>query len=320
MSEPLISTDRQLDAVLPFDSFQEASSAVLRLLQQRIGFDLWLLTRAEGEDWIVLDALDRSYGVERGDVFRWTDSFCSRMVEGQGPRIAPDSEQVEVYRSAPIGQQVPIGAYVGVPLTNFDGSLFGTLCAIDPATQPRVIENEVQIIEAYARLLSTILGNELERQEQARRLEQAEVISQTDSLTGLFNHRGWMELLDVEEKRCQRYGHPVAIVLVDLDDLKSVNDTRGHEAGDALLIRAAGALRETLRDSDVVGRIGGDEFAVMAAVDSAQAVERLEDRVKDALAEAGVAASVGAACRDPRRGLEATQRLADERMYDDKRR
>ena len=119
-----------------FGSFHEAANAVLRHLHEALGFDLWMVTRREGDDWIVLHAADQGYGVKQGDVFRWMDSFCSRMVRGEGPRIAPRSQEIPVYAAAPIGQQVDIGAYVGVPLDWHDGRLFGTLCAIHPQPQP----------------------------------------------------------------------------------------------------------------------------------------------------------------------------------------
>src|SRR5262245_11920788 len=105
-----------------FPDFAAAAQGVLRLLHNRLGFDLWRVSRTEGEDWIVLRAEDHGYGVEDGTVFRWADSFCARMVEGQGPRIAPRSESVPAYAAAPIGRQVKIGAYVGVPLSRADGS------------------------------------------------------------------------------------------------------------------------------------------------------------------------------------------------------
>ena len=90
-----------------FDDFKAASTEVMNYLHSQLGFKLWMVTRTESEDWIVLNANDHGYEVAPGDVFRWTDSFCSRMVKGQGPRIAPSSKAVPAYAAAPIGQQVP---------------------------------------------------------------------------------------------------------------------------------------------------------------------------------------------------------------------
>jgi diguanylate cyclase (GGDEF)-like protein len=88
-------------------------------------------------------------------------------------------------------------------------------------------------------------------------------LSRTDGLTGLYNHRTFYERLDEELKRAQRYGAPLSVVLIDLDDFKTVNDTGGHQFGDLLLTRCAGLLRRELRQTDVVCRYGGDEFAVI---------------------------------------------------------
>ena len=303
----------------PFRDFREASQVVLRLLQQWVGLGLWLVTRTEGEDWIVLTAQDQTYDVKDGDVFRWSDSFCSRMVQGLGPRIAPRSAEIPAYAEAPIGQRIPINAYIGIPLTRPDGSLFGTLCAIDPESQPDAILGEQEIIETYARLLSTILSMEMDRQQQVRLLERAEVESQTDSLTGLYNRRGWGRLMIAEEERCRRYGNPAGIVVVDLDGLKEINDEQGHAAGDRVLRATADVLRSAARQTDVVARLGGDEFMVLAVETNPATLEGLANRLRDALVQAGIDASLGWAARDPQGTLEDAQQRADQQMYRSKR-
>ena len=88
-------------------------------------------------------------------------------------------------------------------------------------------------------------------------------LSRTDSLTGLYNHRTFYERLGEELKRATRYETPLSIVLIDLDDFKTVNDTCGHQFGDSLLIQCAELLRHELRQTDVICRYGGDEFAVL---------------------------------------------------------
>lgn len=303
----------------PFQNFQEASRAALVFLHQRLGFALWMVTRTEGDDWIVLHAEDHGYGVAAGNVFRWADSFCSEMVKGNGPRIAHDSGDVAAYRDAPIGQQVPIQAYVGVPLTHSDGSLFGTLCAIDPARQPAAIAQEQGLIELLAAMLSTILQSELQAADEARRSERLALEAATDALTGLSNRRAWNELMAHEEERCGRYGHPAAVLVLDIDGLKRINDSAGHAAGDALIVRTAQALRTAARQNDVVARLGGDEFAMLAIECDRAGAEALLERTRRALREAGVSASVGMATRDPVSGLQAAWERADQAMYADKR-
>ena len=97
-----------------------------------------------------------------------------------------------------------------------------------------------------------------------KRLEnQLQEIADRDALTGLFSRRRFQEELEREVSRARRHGRPGALLLLDLDGFKQVNDTLGHAAGDELLTRIGEALRSILRDSDVLARIGGDEFALI---------------------------------------------------------
>lgn len=88
-------------------------------------------------------------------------------------------------------------------------------------------------------------------------------LSRTDSLTGLYNHRTFYERLEEELKRAARYRKSLSIVLIDLDNFKSVNDVGGHQFGDHLLVECAGLLRHELRQTDMIFRYGGDEFGII---------------------------------------------------------
>ena len=298
--------------------FEAAGRTVLTFLHQRLGFDLWMITRTEGDDWIVLQTEDHGYGIAPGTVFRWADSFCSEMVKGNGPRVAPSSDLVPAYAAAPIGRQVPIKAYMGLPLVRKDGSLFGTLCAFHPSARPESILAEQGLVELLGALLSTILQAELRASEEARCAERLQAEARTDGLTQLYNRRGWDLLLDAEEQRCHRHGHPATILIVDLDDLKLVNDTQGHAAGDALLVRTGSALREAARSHDIVARLGGDEFGILCVECDRAGGEAVLKRVRMALARANVKASAGLALRSPLFGLAGAWERADQRMYEEK--
>ena len=299
--------------------FQSASKEVLRYLHERLGFSLWMVTRTEGRDWIVLQAEDHGYSVNAGDVFQWADSFCSRMVQGKGPRIAPRSCEVPAYAEAEIGNQVPIGAYIGVPLNREDGELFGTLCAIDPHPQSEEIADELNQIEMMARLLETILESEFKANQEARRAERAEAQAMSDSLTGLFNRRGWDRLIAAEEERCRKYAHPAVIVSLDLDDLKKTNDDVGHSSGDLLLQETARVLRENVRKQDIVARVGGDEFLILAIECSELGGSELVERLRKVLEAEGVMASLGFGFRKPAENLLDACLIADKTMYECKR-
>ena len=279
-----------------------------------------MVTRTEGENWIVLQSEDHGYGVEPGAVFRWADSFCSEMVKGNGPRIAPSSDLVPAYAAAPIGRQVKIKAYIGLPLVHADGSLFGTLCAIHPTAQPAALADEQALVELLASMLSTILQMELKAASEARRAERLQAQAQTDAMTQTYNRDTWDRMVESEEDRCRRYGHPAAIVIIDLDDLKRINDTQGHTAGDTYIVCAASALRQAARSIDIVARLGGDEFGVLAVECDCAGGEALLARIRAALAGANVKASMGLAMRKPLVGLKGAWESADRLMYEEKRR
>lgn len=157
-----------------------------------------------------------------------------------------------------------------------------------------------------------------------------EKLSLTDTLTGLYNRRGH-ELLAAQVLRSARREKTlVAILFLDLDGLKRVNDEQGHDAGDRLLLRAADFLRRSFRDSDVIARLGGDEFCVVGAVPaSAEERDMIRHRLEENLArhnatcvnEPPLSLSIGLAWWDPRspRPLGELVEEADGRMYEDKR-
>ena len=93
--------------------------------------------------------------------------------------------------------------------------------------------------------------------------EMAHVNATRDALTDLQNRRGFVEAGNSEVERSKRYGHPLSVIYLDLDNFKQLNDTRGHDIGDAALRAIAGALRSVLRSNDLLARLGGDEFAML---------------------------------------------------------
>ncbi len=305
---------------ISFGDFSATSRAVLLFLHQRFGFALWMVTRKEGDDWIVLHSEDHGYDVTPGDVFQWASSFCSEMIEGNGPCIAPQSDLIPAYKLAEIGQLVKIKAYIGYPLLRADGSLFGTLCGIDPQPQSASLVEEQDLVELLAKMLGTVLQLELSAEKTAREAERLQMEALTDPLTQLYNRRAWDRLLNAEEERCRRYGNPATIMVIDLDGLKAENDSEGHAAGDLLLQRTAKILRQVARQVDVVARLGGDEFGIIGVeCGLIDASETLLKRTKTALENANIKASVGIAERSHKTGLKQAWEKADQLMYEDKR-
>jgi diguanylate cyclase (GGDEF)-like protein len=139
-----------------------------------------------------------------------------------------------------------------------------------------------------------------------------------DPLTGLLNHRAFHAQLSLEAARVRRYRGSLALVLFDLDNFKQTNDREGHQEGDRLLRAFAAALAGTLRETDVAGRIGGDEFAALLPTagqpDIDSFLARLRERLPEELSVSAGAAHLPAECSAVEHLLEA----ADRRLYSNK--
>ena len=150
--------------------------------------------------------------------------------------------------------------------------------------------------------------------------------AQNDYLTGLSNRRRFMELAEQELVRTTRYRKQLSIFMVDIDYFKKVNDTYGHKTGDVVLQQLSETLRSTLREIDVIGRLGGEEFAVLlpetALSEAAEVAERLRERVaeQEIVLETGMplhfTVSIGVACLQQKNSnIDMLLNLADEALY-----
>jgi diguanylate cyclase (GGDEF)-like protein len=174
---------------------------------------------------------------------------------------------------------------------------------------------------------TTALRADIERREQVEaalreREEELRVLALTDSLTGLANRRAFMDMLEQAHARSLRHHERLCVLFCDIDDFKTINDTYGHAAGDAVLREVATRLLQHFRTEDTVGRLGGDEFAVICE-DGSAFDEVLLDRLRNVLAvpyavgDRLVSASVSVGMATPMEGETSAQLLerADTTMY-----
>ncbi len=164
-----------------------------------------------------------------------------------------------------------------VPMPSADGVL-GLLAFWDEQQQREYSPEEL----ALATSLAELAGEAVRSAKLLRRLQD---LSETDSLTGLANHRKLCEFLTHEQARTERYGSHFSLVMLDLDEFKLLNDTHGHPAGDAVLRQVAALLAERARAADVVGRYGGDEFLLVMPETTAGEAGEAAEKLRAALAE-----------------------------------
>ncbi len=160
--------------------------------------------------------------------------------------------------------------------------------------------------------------------------EHLRTLSYSDALTGAYNRRYFMEHLNQEVERHNRYGVPFAVAVIDADDFKAINDRHGHPAGDQVLRRMAAVCRENLRQTDTFARLGGEEFGLLLpqtrAAEAAHLLERLRHEVAQLQIEVsdrtiGLTISIGLYGPEcGRTDVETILRLADDALYVAKRR
>ena len=211
--------------------------------------------------------------------------------------------------------QVPI-----IVLTGLHDEAMG-LAAVQHGAQDYLVKGGLTP-EALTRSLHYAMGRH-------RTIQHLRMMSTIDELTGLNNRRGFLALAKQQLRMADRSGQQLLVFFADLDGLKQINDTWGHDEGDHALMDAADLVAQTFRDSDVVGRLGGDEFVVLMAdcpADEAQALITRLERNLDALHEKKgrrfrLSISVGVATYDPADpcSIDDLLRRADCAMYEEKR-
>lgn len=296
------------------DDFSGAVDATLSALQALIPLDMWMLTRVESDDWVVLHTHGHAPRIRPGAQFSWQHSYCVHMNAGDGPNIAADARTVPAYASAPINDVATIGCYIGFPLYDADGELFGTLCGLHPEPMDPAIEHHEPVVRALAASLGHLLRLS-QRAEGLDRLRQhAALAAHSDPLTGVLNRHGWELALDAEETRCQQSGQPAGIILLDLFPGDSGADSTGIQ-DDTDLVRAILALQGLAGPTDLIGRLGGTRFGLLAIDLREQPLAAQARHIHQALFEQAIPAAIGHAMRKPGAGsLEHALKRAEREL------
>ena len=191
-------------------------------------------------------------------------SFCGHAIQGDDIFQIPNAAIDERFHDNPLVTDEPhIRFYAGCPLTVSNGSKLGTLCLID--REPRDFdEDDLALLRDLARMAEQELA--------------AVQLATMDELTMISNRRGFEALSQHALGLCKRLDKPASMLFFDLNLFKDINDRFGHAEGDRALTKFAQILKETFRESDVLGRLGGDEFAVLLTNATSKTTDEVLDR------------------------------------------
>ena len=282
-------------------------------------------------DMFSLEHAQQAFSDEQGII-----ASCQPIVEKEEKETWPDGRETWVLSTK-------------LPLFDKEGNIIGTMGISRDITERKRVEQELQeyrvrLEDLVAKRTAEIVRtNELlekdiaarkaaeltlaiKAQELASANKELENLSLVDDLTGLYNRRGFMALADHRVKLAYRNGAVFSVAFVDLDGLKQINDALGHQAGNQALVDAANALKNCFRESDILARIGGDEFALfIAEADHKEIIHRIQEKLHIFNSEPGrqyqLSFSTGIVLGNAEKNLDIAALLegADELMYRQKR-
>lgn len=289
----------------------ERFDRIARLAKRLFGVPIALVSLVDADrQWFL-----STFGIEAKETAR-DISFCGHAILGDEIFTVPDTALDARFNDSPlVTGEHNIKFYAGCPIKVDNGSKLGTLCLMDQS--PREFTEEDK---ALLQDLTRIVEQEMT----------ALQLSTSDALTLISNRRGFEVLAKHALSLCKRLQRPASLIFIDLDKFKFINDSFGHAEGDRALQAFSGFLRESFRESDVIGRLGGDEFAVLLANSSPEecnsALARLEAIVSAYNSEAkrgyDIQYSVGIVSFDSDKHLTIEDMLkeGDALMYHDKKR
>lgn len=311
---PLKTEEERLTAVERYDILDTPPEPAF----DRIATLVRLIFGVETSIVSLIDAHRQWYKASEGTPLKEVpigETFCRYAMPGTDAMIVPDASQDERFCDSPhVTADHGVRFYASMPLTTEDGHNIGTICAID--SQPR--QFSVRELEIF-RELARIVMSEME----LRRL------ATTDGLTGVSTRRAFKEDAEKYVALARRHRSQLSAITFDIDRFKAINDTYGHAAGDVVLKAVARAVEPILRQSDIFGRLGGEEFGVILPDADASAAMAVAEKLRHALLELRfpssrpallVSASFGVASFDP--GADDYDSLmlkADEALYEAKR-
>lgn len=272
-------------------ALEHAARPLLQLVQHLTGLDTTFLTRI---DWkaltqqVVLVEGHLSVPVQEGAVVQWSDSMCRLLFDAKlqqsaaVPALFPDSG------GAALGMQ----SFFALPVLS-EGKTIGTLCGA--STQAVVItENTFTSLKLIADALAYQMALDQQMQLQQKKVkvaektinklyqqaQQMESLAHTDELTGLDNRRAFQAKFEQYQLQSETQGIPLALMMIDIDEFKQLNDQHGHETGDLALQQLGLVLAAVARQNDIACRLGGDEFVLVATDTTAEGLLHLAVRVQ----------------------------------------
>lgn len=214
-------------------------------------------------------------------------AFCYDVSLSDDLVVVSDAASHVSLRQHPAVRDGRVRFYASYPVYNQDKMLAGSVSLVDDAPRARFSNSDRRMLADLAALvereleLRSVNASQLELQKKNKNLRRKSLI---DPLIGTWNRGAIMRILTIEAIRCDKAGLPLSLIVADLDYFKSINDTYGHPAGDAVLVKVASRLRSCIRPQEALGRYGGEEFLIVLPGSSHVTAMAVAERMRAAIA------------------------------------
>jgi len=300
----------------------EEWQSIVDLLARILGVPAGLIMRLDKgalEVFVSSQSEGNPYKVGEKEVMENSGLYCETVIKNNAMLKVPNALIDEDWKNNP-DVKLNMISYLGLPILYPSGEPFGTICALDNEENHYTDDYE-ELLHGLRRLIEREL-------EILHKNFQLKVSSETDSLTKIFNRSTFMEKSTTELNRAKRYGREYSMMMIDLDDFKQINDNYGHDMGDEVLKKVTETTSGLLRESDIFGRYGGEEFVIASPetdYDSAAVLgKRILSKISDCNVvldgkSVSVTASIGIATSTENDSLKDILKRADEKMYEAKK-
>lgn len=235
--------------------WQQTADLIAELFDSACGTIVQL---RQNEFNVVVASQNEDNFLTRNDTWQWdVNSFCRKIIETKQGLDVQAARFDSCWKLSPPVVEGKIRSYCGLPIFWPCGEVFGTICIID-TKETNHTPVLIKLLEQFCRLITADL-------QMLRDFEAIRELALTDELTDINNRRGLSFLGEQRIKDTRRAKQTIGIIYFDIDNLKLVNDKQGHQAGDQCIITLADVLKENCRESDIIARIGGDEFIIMTS-------------------------------------------------------